>query len=127
MNLTPTRTALPQPPIPRPSGDFARAAADVARMLEREGNVTSVFGAPVKLDNKTVIPVAFVNVGSGGGGVFVPAAQRFLDRIRRLLPARLGAGGGGFGIHVRPIGYLHEEDGHVVFSRIDVNERPAAH
>jgi len=96
-------------------------------MLEREGNVTSVFGAPMKLDNKTVIPVAFVNVGSGGAGVLVPAAQRLLDRIRRLLPARLGAGGGGFGIHVRPIGYLHEEDGRVVFTRIDVYERSGSH
>jgi len=105
----------------KPNGDFARAAAEVAHMLEREGNVTAVFGAPMKLDTKTVIPVAFVNVGSGGGGVLMPAARRFFDTLRKFLPARVGAGGGGFGIHVRPIGYLHEEDGHVVFSRIEVS------
>jgi uncharacterized spore protein YtfJ len=123
MDITAPKSA--QPTNGKLDGELARAAAEIAHMLEHEGNVNSVFGAPVKLDTKTVIPVAFVNVGSGGGGVFVPAARRFFERIRRLLPARVGAGGGGVGIHVRPIGYLHEEDGHVVFSRIEIGARPA--
>jgi len=123
MNLTSSSSASPQPSSFKLDGDLARAAAEVAHMFERGGNVTSAFGAPMKLDTKTVIPVAFVNVGSGGGGFLGPMARRLFDRIRKMLPARVGGGGGGFGIHVRPIGYLHEEDGHVVFSHIEVGRR----
>ncbi len=121
MNLT-TSSKTAESPSVKTSGDFAKAAAEIAHMFEREGNVTSVFGAPMKLDTKTVIPVAFVNVGSGGGGVLMPGVRRWFARIRRALPR--GVGGGGFGIHVRPIGYLHEEDGHIVFSRIEIGSRP---
>ena len=104
-------------------GDFIRC---IAHIFESEGNVRTVFGPPVKLDTRTVVPVARVSIGGGGGGVRSLGAT--IDGLRALFAwtcgckvpaARTLAGGGGLGIDVRPIGFLSEEDGRVVFTRID--------
>jgi uncharacterized spore protein YtfJ len=70
----------------------------VAETLEKEGNARAMFIEPVKLDRKSIIPVACVPFGSGGG----------------------------VGFSVNPVGFVHEEDGAVVFTRnhLDVKNEP---
>jgi uncharacterized spore protein YtfJ len=79
----------------------SRAPAD--RLLERlaelvgsRAGVQAVFGEPVRHDGRTVIPVARVRWGFGGGGGIADGSPNG--------PAS-GSGGGG-GVAADPIGYL---------------------
>lgn len=108
----------------RPGEGLALVARDLAAMVEREGNVRAVFGEPMKLESRVVIPVASVAMGGGGGGLRALGAA--VDIVRRWLrrgnthvaPSRTFLGGGGGGIDVRPVGFLSEQDGRVVFTPI---------
>lgn len=98
---------------------FDDVLRQVAETLEKEGNARTVFGEPVKLDTKTIIPVALVQFGGGGGGVSPRGKEGDA-------PAQgFGAGGGG-GFAVQPVGFIHEEDGAVVFTpiHVDVKNKP---
>jgi len=114
--------------------DLAALAHEIATTLEREGNVRAVFGDPVKLETRTVIPVASIAMGAGAGGVrafgaAIHAVRRwFSKRPLDVTPSRTLLGGGGGGLDVRPVGYLSEVDGRVVFTRIEDprKERAAA-
>ena len=107
------------------NADVASIVHEIASTLEREGNVRTVFGEPLKLDTRTVVPVASVSIGAGGGGARVLGAA--VDTLRRWLwrrpvhvePGRSLVGGGGAGIQIQPMGFLCEENGRVVFTRID--------
>ncbi len=86
----------------------------VAETIQKEANARAVFGEATKLDTHVLIPVASVTVNvSGGGGTRRPATE-----IARLL------GGGGGALHVvsTPVGFIHEKDGQVVFTRIEKGE-----
>ena len=112
------------------SSDLASVVHEAAAALEREGNVRAVFGEPMKLDTRTVIPVATVAMGGGAGGLRAFGAA--VEKVQRLLsgndvhvhPGRTIFGGGGGGIDIRPVGFLCEEDGRVVFTRIDDGKGP---
>lgn len=90
----------------------------ITETFEREGNVRAVFAEPVKLETKTVIPVAAISLGGGAGGVS-PAVES------KLAKAIFG-GGGGAAIQVQPVGFIHERDGEVVFTpiHVDVKGKP---
>lgn len=85
--------------------DFEAIARHIAQTIEHSGNAKAVFGEPVKLQTQTIVPVAAVVAAVGGGG-----GQASI----------LGGGGGGFTIRVIPVGYIHEKDGAVMFSAIEV-------
>lgn len=88
--------------------DFESIARHIAETIERSGNAKAIFAEPVKLTTQTVVPVAAISCQVGGGGGH----------------AGIGVGGGGgFNLRVLPIGYIHEKDGEVVFSSIDVPEQ----
>lgn len=81
----------------------AAGAAPADRLIERlaelvgaKAGVQAVFGEPVQQGGRTVIPVARVRWGFGGGGGHSDAAPRG--------PAS-GSGGGG-GVAADPIGYV---------------------
>lgn len=78
-----------------------------------------MFGEPVKLDTKTIIPVACVQFGGGGGGGMSPP-------VKEGAAAPVFGGGGGGGFSVNPVGFIHEEDGAVVFTpiHVDVKNKP---
>jgi uncharacterized spore protein YtfJ len=111
---------------------LAEVVHEITTTMEHEGNVRAVFGEPMKLDTRTVIPVASIAMGGGGGGVRSLGAA--VDTVRRWLgrrpvhvkPSRTLAGGGGGGLDVRPIGFLCEENGRVVFTKIDDGRARAA-
>jgi uncharacterized spore protein YtfJ len=87
--------------------DVEAIAKHIAETIERSGNAKAVFGEPVKLATQTIVPVAAISSHVGGGG----GRSGFG-----------GGGGGGFYLQVVPIGYIHEKDGAVVFTQIDVPE-----
>jgi uncharacterized spore protein YtfJ len=92
------------------------AVKDIAAALEKESNTKAVFGEPMKLDNKVVIPVAAVRIGAGGAAVAPPAnASDFMKAV-------FGGGGGG-AYDLRPIGFISEHNGEVVFTPIHIDVR----
>lgn len=112
------------------SDGLAAVVHDVAAVLQQEGNVRAVFGSPVKLDTHTIIPVATVALGGGGGGTgrlgtAVNVIRRWFKKDVHVTPARRFSGGGGMGLDVRPAGFLSEENGRVVFTKIDDGKHSA--
>jgi uncharacterized spore protein YtfJ len=82
---------------PKKDIDIHEILKDVAQNVEKAANVKTVFGDPIKFENRTIIPVATVSVSGGGGGGF--------GKEKRKGP--LGVGGGA-GLHVesKPVGYI---------------------
>ncbi len=87
----------------------------IAETLEREGNARAVFGEPMKLESKTVIPVAVIGFGGGGGLGAAPDSSKLVKAIF--------SGGGGGGFNIRPVGFIHERGGEVVFTPIHIDVR----
>ena len=77
-----------------------------------------VFGEPIERDGVTVIPVAAVMSGAGGGLGDGRVAARPSDLDLGDRPGGAEAAGGGFGLVARPIGAWVIRDG-------DVQWRPA--
>lgn len=76
----------------------------VAATFERDASSQAVFGPAIELEHHKVVPVAVVASGGGGG------------------MTEKGLGGGmGFGVNVRPVGFIHETGDHVVFTPIHVD------
>ncbi|MFF7160061.1 spore germination protein GerW family protein [Streptomyces sp. NPDC008086] len=71
----------------------------LADRLGGSASVTAVYGEPVTADGVTVIPVARVAFGLGGGAGWVGEAG-----------GREGGGGGG-GADARPVGYIEISNG----------------
>jgi uncharacterized spore protein YtfJ len=84
-----------------PSGPTHRTDELLATLAERIGarfNASSVFGTPVERDGVTVIPVATIRLGIGGGGGSDPSKGQD------------GEGGGAGGI-ASAAGYIELKDG----------------
>ena len=75
----------------------------VAAQLAEEADVRAVFGDPLKLGQRVVIPVAVVRIHLGG-----------------LSGAFTRGGAGSADLAARPVGFICEEDGEVVFKPIEV-------
>ena len=76
----------------------------LAERLGRNASASAVFGAPVERDGVTVIPVARVRWGFGGGG-------------GRESKAQDGWGGGG-GVQAAPLGFIEVKDGEARYRRV---------
>lgn len=95
---------------------------EIAQTVQKEANVSAVFGAPLKLDNHTVIPVAVVvvSLGGGGGGLLSKVAEKTgVEAVAKPLGA---GGGGGMNVVTVPVGFLSEKEGEVVYTPIQVHE-----
>ena len=86
--------------------DFEAIARHIAETIERSGSAKAVFGEPIKLQTQTIVPVAAVAAAVGGGAGHAATIA--------------GGGGGGFNLKVVPLGYIHEQDGRVTFSAIEL-------
>jgi uncharacterized spore protein YtfJ len=78
---------------------------EVAERLADSANVRTVYGEPVDRNGITVIPVANVRYGFGGGSGRQPAKGQ-------------EGTGGGAGVQVSPVGYIEMSQGKVKFRRI---------
>jgi uncharacterized spore protein YtfJ len=75
----------------------------IADIIQVHANAKQVYGEPVERDGTTIIPVARVQWGFGGGGLGHGAAER---------------GGGGGGARATAIGYIELRDGQSQFRPI---------
>ncbi|GAA3782041.1 spore germination protein GerW family protein [Streptomyces chiangmaiensis] len=98
---------------PVPLGDLTAAHASVT-LLERladklgaRASVSTVYGEPITQDGITVIPVARVGFGFGGG------AGREVGTVKTA-----EGGGGGGGAEARPLGFIEIKDGTAVYKPI---------
>lgn len=71
--------------------------------VQLHASARQVYGDPVERDGTTVIPVARVQWGFGGGGIGRGVAER---------------GGGGGGARAYPVGFIHLRDGVAEFRPI---------
>lgn len=91
-------------------GRTVAAAPLLERLAERlsgRATVRTVFGEPVVAEGVTVVPVARVTFGLGGGGGRERAAAKTGEG--------LGAGGG---THARPAGFIEIREGRAAFTPI---------
>lgn len=99
-------------------------AHELAALFRAEANTRTIFGEPIQLETRKIIPVAAIEIGAGGGGGFgqgagADAVRGVIETAKQLLPTGRGAGGAGaLAVKVRPIGYICEENGRVVFTEI---------
>jgi uncharacterized spore protein YtfJ len=75
----------------------------LAESVHVHANARQVYGEPVERDGVTIIPVARVQWGFGGGGFGRGPAER---------------GGGGGGARAYPAGFIHVRGGHAEFRPI---------
>ena len=78
--------------------------------LETSASVKMVYGEPVSIEGKTIIPVARVRYGFGAGGGFVSNVRDNSDS-----GAEDSGGGGGGGIEVTPVGIIEITAGETRF------------
>jgi len=89
-------------------GAFTAIVNQLADRVGLRANARAVFGDPVERDGVTVIPVAKVRYGFGGGGGVNAEPEG---------EANQGGGGGG-GVSASPVGYIEIHDGRAEFVRI---------
>lgn len=75
----------------------------IAAVIQTSANARQIFGDPVERDGATIIPVARVQWGFGGGGLGHGVVER---------------GGGGGGARATAIGYIEVRDGASEFKPI---------
>lgn len=75
----------------------------LAESVQLYANAKQVYGEPVERDGTTIIPVARVQWGFGGGGIGRGPAER---------------GGGGGGARAYPAGFIELKDGKAEFRPI---------
>lgn len=106
--------SVPEPMASAAAEASAGAAAGANRLLERladrlggSASVAAVFGEPIVCEGVTVVPVARVVVGFGGGAGRETAAAKTGD-----------GGGGGGGAAARPLGFIEIRNGTAVYRPI---------
>jgi uncharacterized spore protein YtfJ len=86
-------------------------ARELTGLFQAEANTRTIFGEPIALETRKIIPVATIEIGAGGGGGYgqgfvVGAVRGAVETARKLAPTgRAAGGGGGLAVKVRPIGY----------------------
>jgi uncharacterized spore protein YtfJ len=88
--------------------------------LETSASVKTVYGEPMTVDGKTIIPVAKVSYGFGAGGGSGPAKGESSDSDTN---AEGFGGGGGGGVEVTPLGVIEITPGETRFVPIDEKRR----
>lgn len=89
---------------PKTSQETSSFLATMAQRLGAHANAKAVYGDPVETDGMTVIPVAKVGYGFGGGGWHGKKDE--------------GGNGGGGGLGAAPMGYIQIKNGKAQFRRI---------
>jgi uncharacterized spore protein YtfJ len=107
-----------------------QAEADAAderfgKLLKSLGGAATakaVFGQPVEKDGTTIVPVARVRFGVGGGGGRGPGSKKASENGDA---EQVGYGQGG-GVQAGPLGYIELSGGKATYTRIADPARPLA-
>ena len=73
----------------------------ISERLQKTATVTTVYGDPITAEGKTIIPVARVRYGFGGGG-----GSQGADSPEGNTPSGAEGRGGGGGVEVSPVGFI---------------------
>lgn len=87
----------------------------ISERVQTTASVKTVYGDPVTAEGKTIIPVARVRYGFGGGGGTQDLSP---DSEATDEPQQQVGGGGGGGVEVSPVGFIEmtlEETRYVSF------------
>ncbi|MEE8638759.1 MAG: spore germination protein GerW family protein [Candidatus Margulisiibacteriota bacterium] len=88
--------------------DIHEVLKEVSDNIEKTANVKTVFGDPVRVGHRTIIPVATVSVMGGGGGGF---AKEGKEKAKAKKNDSSGVGGGlGLRVESKPVGYIEITD-----------------
>lgn len=99
----------------------------IVERLQHSANVRSVFGEPVERGDRTVVPVARVSYGFGGGfGRSDDGGGDESDGRGSISGSGGGGGGGGGGASATPVGALEITDEGTRFVRVESRKRTAA-
>lgn len=79
--------------------DIQKYFDNIQQVLSSSANVRTVFGDPISVEGKTIIPVARVRYGFGGGMGSGPTGSSDEQRIGQ-------GGGGGGGVIAQPVGVV---------------------
>lgn len=96
----------------------------LSKLVEALGGTASaqaVFGTPIEKDGVTIVPVASVRYGAGGGGGRRPGHKKRESGD----PNQIGYGHGG-GVQAAPVGYIELRGGEARYRRITDPARPMA-
>ena len=86
----------------------------ISERVQTTASVKAVYGEPITAEGKTIIPVARVRYGFGGGG----GTQKVEPGSDSGTPKQNVGGGGGGGVEVSPVGFIEitpEETRYVSF------------
>ena len=90
----------------------------VTERLETSASVKTVYGEPMSIEGKAIIPVARVRYGFGAGGGSVSSGRENSDS-----GAENSGGGGGGGIEVTPVGIIEITAGETRFIPFEEKRR----
>jgi uncharacterized spore protein YtfJ len=79
--------------------DLQKYFENMQQVISSSANVKTVFGDPISAEGKTIIPVARVRYGFGGGMGTGPTRSADEQRIGQ-------GGGGGGGVMAQPVGVI---------------------
>ena len=79
--------------------DLQKYFENMQQVISSSANVKTVFGDPISAEGKTIIPVARVRYGFGGGMGTGPTRSTDEQRIGQ-------GGGGGGGVMAHPVGVV---------------------
>ena len=91
----------------------------ITERLQSNANVSTVYGEPISAEGKTIIPVARVRYGFGGGGGSRGANGHLVEGEG---PQETGGGGGG-GVEVTPVGIIEVTAGETRFISFEERRR----
>ena len=83
----------------------------ITERLQSNANVSTVYGEPISAEGKTIIPMARVRFGFGGGAGSLGAMEHWGEGEG---PQAMGGGGGG-GVEVTPVGIIEVTAGDTRF------------
>lgn len=104
-----TQSHSPEPSI---SPNLQATIEQLAESIRSEANVRAVFGDAIKLDERTIVPVATVTISMGGG---MGLGRKLKSNGEgKMIPFGAG-GGGGLDVKVIPVGFVAEREGGAAF------------
>jgi uncharacterized spore protein YtfJ len=99
--------------------DLQKYFESIQQVISSSANVKTVFGDPISAEGKTIIPVARVRYGFGGGMGTGPTRSADEQRLGQ-------GGGGGGGVIAQPVGVVEVSASGTRFVPVRSQKRLAA-
>ena len=101
---------------------FQEILKNISERVQTTASVKVVYGEPIHAEGKTIIPVASIRYGFGGGGGNQMSVTGAKD-VDESLQHSGGGGGGGGGVAVSPVGFIEITAGETRYVSFDERRR----